>query len=105
MSTKIIGQLLSVSSIYFFLDNFQLFLSVRKTAPDITGNSKKDIYILHLSFANALPDTVVWEDIYQCVNYAKPVTIPMEASDIAAYGLDPSCDYTSCVGEEIKVGY
>jgi hypothetical protein len=78
---------------------------VNKTQPDITGNLKKDAYILNLSYPNGLPDGVTWEEVYNCLNMAKPVTIPTGPDDLAQHGHDPTCDYSSCVGEDVMVGF
>ncbi|CAG5081994.1 Oidioi.mRNA.OKI2018_I69.PAR.g10010.t2.cds [Oikopleura dioica] len=79
--------------------------NVHKTQPDITGNLKKDAYVLQLNYPNGLPNTVTWNDLYNCVNYARPVTIPMGQNEIAQFGVDPTCDYTACVGKNIMVGF
>ena len=76
-----------------------------KTAPDITGNLKKDAYLLHLSYPFGLPDTVTFDDLHNCLNMAKPVTIPTGPTDIAEHNHDASCDYSHCVGEEVMVGF
>ncbi|CAG5076662.1 Oidioi.mRNA.OKI2018_I69.PAR.g8515.t1.cds [Oikopleura dioica] len=79
--------------------------NVHKTQPDITGNLKKDAYILQLNYPNGLPDTVTWNDIYDCVNFAIPVTIPMGPNQVAEFDIAPTCDYTTCVGQSIPVGF
>lgn len=79
--------------------------SVNKTEPDITGNLKKDAYVLTLSYPNGLPDGVTWEELYNCLNMAKPVTIPTGPNDLAEHGHDATCDYSSCVGEDVMVGF
>ena len=78
---------------------------MNKTQPDITGNQKKDAYILELRYPNGLPEGVTWEEIYDCLNMAKPVTIPTGLDDLEQHGHNATCDYSRCVGEEVKVGY
>ena len=49
------------------------------------------------------------EEIYNFLNMAKPVTIPtgLESSldDVEQHGHNATCDYTRCVGDEVKVGW
>ena len=84
---------------------FILNLRVHKTQPDITGNLKKDAYVLQINYPNGLPDSITWNDLYDCVNKAIPVTIPMGQDKIAEFGIDSICDYTACVGKNIMVGF
>merc|ERR1712154_756234 len=79
--------------------------NANKIQPDITGNLKKDAYVLHLSYPNGLPGVVTYDDLFQCLNNAKPVTIPTSASELAEHSHNPTCDYSQCVGEEIKMGF
>ena len=78
---------------------------MNKTEPDVTGNQNKDSYFLNLVYPNGLPEGVTWQDLYNCLNMAKPVTIPTGPDYTGLYGHNATCDYTSCVGEEVKLGY
>ena len=66
---------------------------------DPSGNLKKDLYFAGLQFHEPLPDTVTIEDVYDCVFGAKPVTIK------PGTGIDMTCDYAKCVGEQVIVGF
>ena len=74
-----------------------------KTLPDPTGNTNKDVYWAALQFYHLASTfdlvNVSMDDVYDCINGAKPVTI------LPGDGIDLTCDYTKCVGEEVIVGY
>jgi len=74
-----------------------------KTIPDLTGNTSKDTYWAGLQFYNlastfALVNVNI-DDVYDCLQMAKPVSI------LPGEGIDMTCDYAKCVGEEVKIGY
>ena len=104
MSTKNIVQSQSASGVSFSSlhapnNNFR----AEKTITDLTGNTSKDTYwaglqFHHLASTFALVNVDI-DDIYDCLQMAKPVTI------LPGEGIDLTCDYAKCVGEEVKVGY
>ena len=66
---------------------------------DPTGNLKKDMYWAGIQFNGPLPEDVTIEEVYDCVIGAKPVTI------LPGAGIDMTCDYAKCVGEQVIVGF
>ncbi|CAG5104802.1 Oidioi.mRNA.OKI2018_I69.chr1.g1556.t1.cds [Oikopleura dioica] len=70
-----------------------------KTVKDTSGKWDKDVYYAGIHFNKPLPDTITIDDVYNCFVGAKPVTIK------PGKGIDMTCDYTKCVGEQVKVGF
>lgn len=104
MSTKSIVQSPSaLGSISLSFHSFYNSFRADKTLPDLTGNTSKDTYWAGLQFYHLASTfdlvNVNIMDVYNCLQMAKPVTI------LPGDGIDLTCDYAKCVGEEVKVGY